>query len=84
MVDGCYTMGNPVTGSFVVLDLVPIMVFEVEFDGKIRAFEKDKVSNVVSHFQPSRVFKVSSGDVAISSSSDWHSGPEVFARCHDW
>ena len=84
MVNGCYTMGNPVTGSFVVLDLVPVMVLEVEFDGKIRAFEKDEVSDVVSYFQPSSILKVSSGDVTIPSSSDWHSGPEVFARCHNW
>ena len=48
-------MGNPVAGSFVVLDLVPVVVFEVEFDGKIRAFKKDKVSDVVSYFQPGSV-----------------------------
>ena len=41
-------MGNPIAGSLVVFDLVPVMVFEVEFNGKIRAFEKDEVSNVVT------------------------------------
>ena len=84
MVDRCDTMGNPVTGSFVVFDLVPVMVFEVEFDGKIRAFKKDEVSDVVSYFQPSSVLEVSSRDVSIPSSSNRHSGLEVFARCHDW
>ena len=84
MIDGCDTMGNPVTGSFVVFDLVPVMVFEIELNGKIRAFEKDEVSNVVSYFQPSSVFEVSSGDVSIPSSSNRHSGPKVFARCHNW
>ena len=84
MIDGCDMMGHPVTGSFVVFDLVPVMVFEVELNGKIRAFEKDEVSDIVSYFQPGSVFQVSSGNVTVPSLSDWHSGPEVFAQCHDW
>ena len=35
-------MGNPVASPFVVLDLVPIVMFEVELNGEICAFEKDK------------------------------------------
>ena len=50
MIDRGYTMGNPVTSSLVVLDLIPVVVFEVEFDGEIRAFEKDEVSDVVTDF----------------------------------
>ena len=42
-------MGNPIAGSLVVFDLIPVMVFEIEFDGKIRAFEKDEVSDVVAN-----------------------------------
>ena len=56
MVDRGDTMGNPVTGSFVVLDLVPVVVLKVEFTGKIRAFEKDEVSDVVANLQPGGVF----------------------------
>ena len=41
-------MGNPVTSSLVVLDLIPIVMFKVEFDGEIRAFEKDEISDVVT------------------------------------
>ena len=48
-------MGDPIAGSLVVFDLVPIMVFEVEFDGKVRAFEKDEVSDVVTDLQPGGV-----------------------------
>ena len=48
-------MGNPIASSLVVLDLVPVVMLEVEFDGKIRAFEKDKVSDVVTDFQPGSV-----------------------------
>ena len=55
MIDGCYTMGNPIARSLVVLDLVPVVVFEVEFDGKIHAFEKDEVSDVVADLQPGGV-----------------------------
>ena len=84
MIDGRDTMGNPITGSFVVFDLVPVMVFKVELDRKIRAFKKDEVSDIVSYFQPSSVLEVSPGDVSIPSSSNQHSGLEVFARCHDW
>ena len=84
MIDGGYPMGNPIASSFVVLDLIPVVMFEIEFDWEIRAFKEDKVSDVVSYFQPGSVFQVSSGNVTIPSSSDWHSGPEVFTRCHDW
>ena len=56
MIDGGDVMGDPIASPLVVLDLVPVMVFEVEFDGKIRAFEKDKISNVVTDFQPGSVF----------------------------
>ena len=48
-------MGNPVARSFVVLDLIPVVVFEVEFDRKIRAFEKDEVSDIVADLQPGSV-----------------------------
>ena len=41
-------MGNPVASPFVVLDLIPVVVFEVKFDRKIRDFEKDKVSDIVT------------------------------------
>ena len=43
-------MCNPIAGSLVVFDLIPVMVFKVEFNGKIRAFEKDEVSDVVTDF----------------------------------
>ena len=49
MVDRCYTMGDPIAGSLVVFDLVPVMVFKIEFDGKIRTLEKDEVSDVVAN-----------------------------------
>ena len=42
-------MGNPIAGSFVIFDLVPVMVFEVEFNRKIRAFEKDEVSDIITN-----------------------------------
>ena len=48
-------MGNPVASSLVVLDLVPVVVFEVEFDGKICAFKKDEVPNIVTNLQPGSV-----------------------------
>ena len=48
MINRGYTMGNPVTSSLVVLDLIPIVIFEIEFDGEIRAFKKDEVSDVVT------------------------------------
>ena len=46
---------NPIASSLIVLDLVPVVMFEVEFDGKICAFEEDKVSNVITDFQPGSV-----------------------------
>ena len=49
MVDRGYTVCDPVASAFVVLDLVPVVVFEIEFNGEIHAFEKDKVSNVVTN-----------------------------------
>ena len=55
MVDGVYTMCDPVASTFVILDLIPVVVFEVEFNGKIHAFEKDEVSNVVTNLQPGGV-----------------------------
>ena len=77
-------MGNPIAHPFVVLDLIPVVVFKIEFNWEIRAFKEDEVSDVVSYFQPSGVLEVSSRDVSIPSSSNWHSGLEVFTRCHDW
>ena len=74
---------HPVASPFVVLDLIPIVVFEIELDGKIHTFKKDKVSNVVTNLQPGSVLQVSSGNVTIPSPSDWHSGLKVFSRCHD-
>ena len=50
MVNRGYAVCHPIASPFVVLDLIPVMVFEIEFDGEIRAFEKDKVSNVVTNF----------------------------------
>ena len=41
-------VGNPIASSLVVFDLVPVVVFEVEFNGKIRAFEKGEVSDIVT------------------------------------
>ena len=76
-------MSDPIAGSLVVLDLIPVMVFEIEFDGKIRAFEENEVSDVVTNLQPSSILQVSSRDVTVPSSSDWHSGLEIFAQCHD-
>ena len=77
-------MGNPIARPFVVLDLIPVVVFKIELNWEIRAFKENEVSDVVSYFQPGSVLEVSSGDVSIPSLSNWHSGPEVFARCHDW
>ena len=79
MIDRGYAVGHPRTGPFVVLDLIPVVVFKVEFDGKIRAFEKDEVSDVVTNLQPGGVLQVSSGNVTIPSPSDRHSGPKVFS-----
>ena len=56
MIDGGYPMGNPIASSFVVLDLIPVVMFKIEFDWEIRAFKEDEVSNVVSYFQPGSVF----------------------------
>ena len=77
-------MGNPIASSLVVLDLVPIVVLKVEFNGKIRAFKEDEVSDIISYLQPGSIFQVSSGNVTIPSLSDWHSSPKIFVRCHDW
>ena len=52
MVDRGYMMGNPIASPLVVLDLIPVVIFKVEFDGKIRAFEKDEVSDVITNLQP--------------------------------
>ena len=84
MIDRGYSMGDPIARPFVVLDLIPVVVFKIEFDWEIRAFKENEVPNVVSYFQPGSVLEVSSGNVSIPSSSNWHSGPEVFTRCHDW
>ena len=48
-------MGDPIAGPLVVLDLIPVVIFEIEFDREIRAFEEDEVSDVVSYFQPGSV-----------------------------
>ena len=50
MVDGGYTMGDPVTSPLVVLDLIPVVVFKIEFDGEICTFKKDEVPNVITDF----------------------------------
>ena len=83
VVNGSYSKCNPITGSLVILDLIPVVVFEVKFDGKVCAFEKDKVSNVVSNFQPHHILQISSGNIPVPSSSNWHSGLEVFLQCHN-
>ena len=83
MVERGYAVRHPIASPFVVLDLIPVMVFEIEFDRKIHAFEKDKVSNVVANLQPGSVLQIPSGDIPVSPSSDWHSGPEVFPQCHN-
>ena len=84
MVDRGNLRCDPIAGAFVVFDLVPVMVFEVKLNGKTHAFKKYEVSDVITDFEPHGVLQVSSGNVAIPSSSDRHSGLEVFARCHDW
>ena len=83
MVYRCYTMCDPIAGPFVILDLKPVMVFKIELDGKVRAFKEDKVPNVVANLQPGSVLQISSGDIPVSPSSNWHPSPEIFPRCHD-
>ena len=48
MIDRGYVVCYPVTSPFVILDLIPVVVFEIEFNRKIHAFEKDEVSNIVA------------------------------------
>ena len=55
MIDRGYPMGNPIARSFVILDLIPVVIFKIEFDWEIRAFEENEVSNVVSYLQPGSV-----------------------------
>ena len=78
MIDGSYPRCDPTTGSLVVLDLIPVMMFVIEFNGEICTFEKDKVPNVVANFKPHSIFQISSGNVPIPPSSNWHSSLEVF------
>ena len=55
MVERGYTVCHPVASPLVILDLIPVMMFEIEFDWKIRAFEEDEVSDVVPYFQPGSI-----------------------------
>ena len=82
MVDRGYSMGDPIASSFVVLDLIPVVIFEVEFDREICTFEKDKISDVITDFEPCSVLQISSGDVLTSPSSNGHSSLEIFSQCH--
>ena len=47
MVDWCYTMCDPIAGPFVILDLIPVVIFKIEFDWEIRAFEENEVSDEI-------------------------------------
>ena len=55
MINRGYVMGYPRTGPLVVLDLILVVVFEIEFDGKVCTFKKDEVSNVITNLQPGGV-----------------------------
>ena len=55
MVERSYVVCDPIAHPFVILDLVPVVMFEIEFDWEIRAFKEDEVSDVVSYFQPGSV-----------------------------
>ena len=70
MIERGYVMCDPIASPLVILDLIPVVIFKVEFNGEIRAFERDKVSNVVANFQPGGILQVSSGNVSVSPSSN--------------
>ena len=83
MINRGYAVCHPIASPLVILDLIPVMVFEIEFNGKICTFEKDKVSDVVANLQPGSILQIPSGNVMIPSSSDWHSGLKVFLQCYN-
>ena len=82
MIDRGYVRCNPIAGPFVVLDLAPVVIFKVELDGEVCTFETEEVSNVVTNFQPGSILQVSSGNILVPPSSNWHSGLEIFSQCH--
>ena len=50
MIDRGYVVCYPVASPFVVLDLIPVVVFEIELNRKTCAFKKDEVPNVITDF----------------------------------
>ena len=61
-------IGFPATHLFVVLDKKPEVVYEVEFNGKVCAFEFDKISGIVAYCGPGCFFKAPFWDISVTSS----------------